>query len=89
MYIEKHCRGDFAEYIFFLSPCILTNIYYGNTMSGRMFGMGSLRNCGSSSRVRDTRIYFIVGGKAKNLYLCLMRCGRVGSIGDASFQSIR
>ena len=34
---------------------MLTNfIYYRNTMSGRMFGMESLRNCGSSSRVRDT-----------------------------------
>ena len=60
---------------------MLTNIYYKNSMSGRMFGMGSLRNCGSSSRVRDTRICFIVGGKAENLHLCLMRCGRVGSIG--------
>ena len=60
---------------------MLTNIYYRNTMSGRLFGMGSLRNCGSSLRVRDTQICFIVGGKAKNLHLCLMRCGRVGSIG--------
>ena len=53
-------------------------IYYKNTMSERMFGMGSLRNCGSNSWVRDTQICFI-GGKAKNLHLCLMRCGRVGS----------
>ena len=60
---------------------MLTNIYYRNTMSGRMFGMGSLRNYGSSSRVRDTQICFIIGGKAENLHLCLMRCGRVGSIG--------
>ena len=60
---------------------MLTNIYYRNTMSGRMFGIASLRNCGSSSRVRDTRICFVVGGKAENLHLCLMRCGRVVSIG--------
>ena len=61
---------------------MLTNfIYYKNTMSGKMFGMGSLRNCGSSSWVRDTRICFIVGGKAENLHLCLMRCGRLGIIG--------
>ena len=56
-------------------------IYYINTMSERMFEIGLLRNCGSSSRVRDTRICFIVGGNAKNLHLCLMRCGIVGSIG--------
>ena len=61
---------------------MLTNfIYYRNTMSGKMFRMESLRNCGSSSRVRDTRICFIVRGKAENLHLCLIRCGRVGSIG--------
>ena len=42
--------------------------------------MGSLRNCGSSLRVRDIRICFIVGGKEENLHLCLMRCGRVDSI---------
>ena len=60
---------------------MLTNfIYYRNTVSGRVFGMGSLRNCGSSSRVRDTRICFIVGGKEENLHFCLMRCDRVGSI---------
>ena len=60
---------------------LINFIYYRNTMSARMFGMGSLRNCGSNSRVRDTQICFIVGGKAKNLHLCLMRCGKVGSIG--------
>ena len=43
--------------------------------------MGSLRNCGSISRVRDTRICFIIGGKVENLHLCLMRHGRVGNIG--------
>ena len=60
---------------------MLTNfIYYINTMSGRVFGMGSLRNCGSSSRVRDTQICLIVGGKAENLHLCPLRCCRVGSI---------
>ena len=61
---------------------MLTNfIYYKNTMSGRMFGMGLLRNCGSNSRVKDTWICFIVEGKAGNLHLCMIRCGRVGSIG--------
>ena len=60
---------------------MLTNfIYYRNTMSGRVFGMRLLRNCGSSLRVRDIQICFIVGGKEENLHLCLMRCGRVGSI---------
>ena len=60
---------------------MLTNfIYYRNTMSGRVFGMGSLRNCGSSSRVRDTQICFIVGGKKENLHLCLIRCVKAGSI---------
>ena len=61
---------------------MLTNfIFYRITMSGRMFGMGSLRNCGNSSRVRDTRICFILGGKTESLHLCLMKCGKVGNIG--------
>ena len=60
---------------------MLTNfIYYKNNMSGRMFGMGLLRNCGCSLRVRDAQICFIVGGKAENLHLCLMRCCKVGCI---------
>ena len=42
--------------------------------------MGSLRNWGSISRVRDIRVCFIVGGKVENLHLCLMRLGRVGII---------
>ena len=44
--------------------------------------MRSLRNCASNLRVRDTRICFIVGGKTENLHLCLMRCGRVGNVGE-------
>ena len=51
---------------------MLTNfIYYKNAMSERMFGMGLLRNCGGSLRVRDILRYASSLEERWKTYICV------------------